>query len=88
MVRAVNKFIVLEKEKEEDNVVSSSGLILGAREHSEMRYHRGRVKVVGDKVDVIKEGDEVLYDKVHAHSVMIDGVECIVIQEASVVVVL
>lgn len=84
-MRAINKHILIKRVKEE--VVTSSGLLMSKAEEAEMRYHTGVVVTPGTLVEHIKEGDRIMFDRVYAFDVKIDGETFTVVQEKDVVVV-
>lgn len=85
-MRAINKYIIVKTISEE--VVSSSGLMLGAGDMGELRYKKARVYNVGTAVEAIKDGDYIYYDKSAGHSIVLDGEKYTVILDRDVVVVL
>ena len=85
-VKPINKYMLVSKVVEE--MKSQSGLLYTSQESSDMRYQKAEVIAVGNLVDVIKEGDSILYDKVYGHETIIEGVTYTVITEMNVVVVL
>lgn len=85
-MRAVNNFIIMNESVEEKK--TSAGLILTADESEEMRYGKGIVHKVGDKVVAVQEGDTIYFDKRQGHQVRLEGVLYGVIREADVVVIL
>ena len=85
-IKPINKYMLVSKVVEE--MKSQSGLLYTSQESSDMRYQRAEVIAVGNLVDAIKEGDNVLYDKVYGHETIIEGVTYTVITEMNVVVVL
>jgi co-chaperonin GroES (HSP10) len=85
-IKPINKYMLVSKVVEE--MKSQSGLLYTSQESSDMRYQKAEVIAVGNLVDAIKEGDNVLYDKVYGHETIIEGVTYTVITEMNVVVVL
>jgi co-chaperonin GroES (HSP10) len=85
-IKPINKYMLVSKVVEE--MKSQSGLLYTSQESSDMRYQRAEVIAVGNLVDAIKEGDNVLYDKVYGHETIIEGITYTVITEMNVVVVL
>ena len=47
-MKAINEFIIIDKIEEE--VRTDSGLILSGEDVNQMRYAKGKIKTVGDKV--------------------------------------
>lgn len=60
-MKAINYFVVVDKIKEEPSKVG--GLELTESQNKDVRYLKGKVISAGDKVDIIKDGDIVRYDK-------------------------
>ena len=85
-IKPINKYMLVSKVVEE--MKSQSGLLYTSQESSDMRYQKAEVIAVGNLVDAIKEGDNVLYDKVYGHETIIEGITYTVITEMNVVVVL
>jgi co-chaperonin GroES (HSP10) len=54
-MRAVNNYIIISEPVEEKK--TSTGLLLTVDQSEEMRYGKGTVEEVGDKVTVVKKGD-------------------------------
>jgi len=85
-MKAVGNYILIREPYEEKK--SKSGLILTGSEGSEMRYGKGVVLTVGDKVVAVNEGDEIYFDKRQGHQVRLEGELVGVIREGDVVVIL
>lgn len=85
-MRAVNNYIIISEPVEEKK--TSTGLLLTVDQSEEMRYGKGTVEEVGDKVTVVKKGDMVYFDKRQGHQVRLEGVLYGVIREPDVVVIL
>jgi len=85
-IKPINKYMLVSKVVEE--LKSQSGLLYTSQESSDMRYQKAEVIAVGNLVDAINVGDNVLYDKVYGHETIIEGVTYTVITEMNVVVVL
>jgi co-chaperonin GroES (HSP10) len=83
-MKALGKYIVIKKIVEEKT--SKSGLVLTASDLADLRYSKGKVKLVGTEIKYINEGDIVYYDKVAAFDIRLDGVMQSVIKENDVVV--
>jgi co-chaperonin GroES (HSP10) len=66
-LRAVNYYIVIDKIKEAPKTVG--GLELTQKQNEDVRYLKGRIVSVGDKIDSLKEGDIVRYDKHAGHGI-------------------
>jgi|TARA_B110000977_G_scaffold154443_1_gene196291 co-chaperonin GroES (HSP10) len=66
-MKAINYYIVIEKIKEAPKKVG--GLELTEKQDSDIRYLKGTVISVGDKIEGIKEKDIVRYDKHAGHGI-------------------
>ena len=82
----IGKHIVIESVAEE--IKTDSGLLLTAADANELRYKKGKVVKPGTEVDVIKEGDEIYYDKRAGFTMIIEDRHLTVILERDVVIVL
>jgi co-chaperonin GroES (HSP10) len=85
-MKAINKYIIIKTVDEE--VKTSSGFFLSAKESDSMRYKKGVVVEPGSNVETIKSGDEILYDKARGFTIIIDGETYTIIVENDVIVVL
>lgn len=85
-LRPVGKYILIQPVEQE--IETDSGLLLSAEDASSFRYKRGKVVKVGTDVVAISNDDEIYYDKVSGHSMVIDKVKYTIIEERNVVVVL
>ena len=68
-MKPINKYIIILPIEEE--MVSSSGLLLSAEDSKSFRYKKARVIESGTQVDSIKTGDVIYFDKTAGHSMMI-----------------
>jgi co-chaperonin GroES (HSP10) len=66
-MQAINYYVVVDKIKEAPKKVG--GLELTESQDKEVRYLKGKVISVGDKVPVLKKGDIVRYDKHAGHGI-------------------
>jgi co-chaperonin GroES (HSP10) len=66
-MQAVNHFIVIEKIKEAPK--SIGGLEITQSQNHDVRYLKGKIVSVGDKIDFLKEGDIIRYDKHAGHGI-------------------
>jgi len=66
-MKAINYYIIIEKIKEEPKKVG--GLELTEKQDSDVRYLKGRVISVGDKIEGLNEGDIIRYDKHAGHGI-------------------
>ena len=66
-MKAINYYIVIDKIKEAPKTVA--GLELTETQNTDIRYLKAEVISAGDKVDYIKEGSVVSYDKHAGHGI-------------------
>lgn len=85
-MKPIGKYIVIKTIEEE--IKTSSGLLLSAEDASQMRYKKGKVVKPGSTVEVIKENDEIYYDKRAGFTMLIENEPYTIIFENDVVVVL
>ena len=85
-MKPIGKYIVIKTIEEE--IKTSSGLLLSAEDASQMRYKKGKVVKPGSTVEVIKENDEIYYDKRAGFTMLIKNEPYTIISENDVVVVL
>lgn len=85
-MRAIGKNIVIKTIEEE--VRTSSGLVLSGEDTNQLRYKRGIVLTPGTEVANIKAGDEIYYDKAQSFMMIVNDDHCVIIQERDVVLVL
>ena len=85
-MKPIGKHIVIESI--EEKIKTDSGLLLSAADANDLRYKRGKVVKPGTEVEVIKEGDEIYYDKGRSFTMIINDIQCTIITENDVVVVL
>lgn len=84
-MKPIGKYIVINTIEEE--VETSSGLLLSAEDSKQLRYKKGVVVESGTDVSTIVSGDTIYYDKASGFSLMINQKQYTVIQERDVVVV-
>jgi len=85
-MKPIGKYILIKIIEEE--IETSSGLLLSADDANQMRYKKANVVKPGSDVDVINEGDQIYYDKNAGFTMMIGSESYTVISERDVVVVL
>lgn len=85
-MKAIGKNIVIKSIEEE--VKTSSGLLLSGDDSSKLRYKKGIVVTQGTDVANIKPGDQIYYDKANSYVMIINDEHCVIIQERDVVIVL
>ena len=85
-MKPIGKHIVVKKIDEE--VKTSSGLLLSSKDVGDMRYAKAKAIKVGTDVSVINDGDVLYYDKSRSYAMVIEDESYTVISEGDVVVVL
>jgi co-chaperonin GroES (HSP10) len=75
---------ILVKEIKED-VKSSGGIILG--DGSDIKFHRGVIKAVGENISKVKEGDVVYFDRHRIYPINYNGDEYLVMNYENVVLI-
>jgi len=85
-IRPIGLYILIKTIEEE--IETSSGLLLSAEEANEMRYKKGRVIVPGSDVTVISKDDLIYYDKRAGYTMLIGSESYTVITQGDVVVAL
>jgi len=85
-MRAIGKNIVIKNIDEE--IKTSSGLVLSGEDTNQLRYKRGKVVTPGTEVLSIASGDEIYYDKAQSYTMIIHDEQYTIIQERDVVMVL
>lgn len=85
-MKAIGKNIVIRHIDEE--IKTSSGLLLTGEDSNQFRYKRGKVVTPGTEVLSIASGDEVYYDKAQSYTMIINDEPFTIIQERDVVVVI
>jgi co-chaperonin GroES (HSP10) len=66
-MQAINYYLVIEKIKEAPKKVG--GLELTEDQNKDVRYAKGKIISVGDKVEMLKTDDVVHYDKHAGHGI-------------------
>jgi co-chaperonin GroES (HSP10) len=64
-MKALNHFIVIQKIKEAPKTIG--GMEITESQNNDVRYLKGKVICAGEKVDFLKEGDIIRYDKHAGH---------------------
>ena len=72
----------------EEEIKTSSGLLLSSEDANQLRYKKGKVVKPGTDVTVISEGDEIYYDKRAGYTMLINKEPYTIISQNDVVVVL
>tara|TARA_R100000935_G_C2792126_1_gene146452 strand:+ start:694 stop:957 length:264 start_codon:yes stop_codon:yes gene_type:complete len=66
-LKAINYYIVIDKIKEAPKKVG--GLEITESQNKDIRYLKARVISIGDKIDYIREGSIIRYDKHAGHGI-------------------
>jgi co-chaperonin GroES (HSP10) len=85
-MRALGSYLLVSPVQEE--IKSSTGLIMSSKDKEDIRYKRAIVKKAGDAASLVKEGDVIFYDKSGGHEIVIDSNLFVVISYRDIVVVL
>tara|TARA_R110000787_G_C13276728_1_gene432023 strand:- start:512 stop:769 length:258 start_codon:yes stop_codon:yes gene_type:complete len=85
-MKPIGKNILIETINEE--LETSSGLLLSSEESNQLRYKKGKVIMQGTDVTVIKKDDIIYYDSRAGHTMLIGNETATLIVEKDVVVVL
>lgn len=84
-MQPIGKYIIIKTIEEE--IKTSSGLLLSSEDANQLRYKKGLVIKSGSDVDVIHEKDLIYYDKRAGFTLLIKDEPFTIIQEKDVVVV-
>ena len=84
-MKPIGKYIIIKTIEEE--IKTSSGLLLSSEDANQLRYKKGLVIKSGSDVDVILEKDLIYYDKRAGFTLLIKDEPFTIIQEKDVVVV-
>jgi len=85
-MKPIGKNIVIKTIEEE--IKTSSGLLLSSEDANQLRYKKGRIVEIGTDVIAIEKDSEIYYDKRAGYTMLIDNIAYTIIQENDVVVVL
>ncbi|MDA9245693.1 hypothetical protein N9P20_00865 [Polaribacter sp.] len=66
-MKAINYYIIIDKIKEAPRNIG--GIELTEKQNSDVRYLKGKVVSIGNKIEGIKNGDVVRYDKHAGHGI-------------------
>ena len=66
-MKAINYYIVIDKIKEAPKTVG--GLELTESQNKDIRYLKARAISIGDKIEYVREGDIIRYDKHAGHGI-------------------
>tara|TARA_Y100001935_G_C17068490_1_gene390348 strand:- start:188 stop:445 length:258 start_codon:yes stop_codon:yes gene_type:complete len=85
-MKPIGKNIIIKIIEEE--LITSSGLLLSAEDANDLRYKKAVVFKTGTDVAVIKEKDLIYFDKRAGYTMIIKDEPYTIIQEKDIVVVL
>ena len=85
-MKPIGKYILINAIEEE--IETSSGLLLSGDEVNQLRYKKAEIIAVGTDVHDIKIGDKIYFDKRAGYTMMIGSDSYTLISERDVVVVL
>ena len=85
-MKPIGKNIIIKTIEEE--IKTSSGLLLSSEDTSKLRYKKGRIIEIGTDVVAIEKDSEIYYDKRAGYTMLISDTPYTIIQENDVVVVL
>jgi|TARA_B100001093_G_scaffold514621_1_gene589064 co-chaperonin GroES (HSP10) len=85
-MKPIGKNIIIKTIEEE--IKTSSGLLLSSEDASQLRYKKGRIIEIGTDVVAIEKDSEIYYDKRAGYTMLISDTPYTIIQENDVVVVL
>jgi co-chaperonin GroES (HSP10) len=85
-MKPIGKNIVIKTIEEE--IKTSSGLLLSSDDANQLRYKKGRIVEIGTDVIAIEKDSEIYYDKRAGYTMLINNIAYTIIQENDVVVVL
>ncbi len=86
-MKAIGKYLVIECVKT-PNVKTKGGLILADSHREDIRYRQAVVVKPGTNVEILKEGDNIYYDKNAGFNIEINKETYKVIKEHDVVIIL
>ena len=66
-MKAINYYIVIDKIKEAPKTVG--GLEITESQNTDIRYLKARAISIGDKIEYVREGDIIRYDKHAGHGI-------------------
>jgi len=84
-MKAVNHYVIVDKIKTEQKKVA--GLIMTENLDEDNRYLKATIISSGDKIDFIKKGDTIYYDKHAGHGISLNDKLYQVIRIKDVVIV-
>ena len=84
-MKPIGKYVVIKTIDEE--LKTSSGLLLSAEDANQLRYKKGRIVEVGTEVIAIEKDSEIYYDKRAGYTMLIHDEPFTIIRESDIVVV-
>lgn len=84
-MKAIGNYILVKDGPQE--VRKTSGGLELTDKHEEIRYIRADIQSIGDLVSGVSVGDEILYDRVGGHNVVLNGEVFKIIRDRDVVLV-
>lgn len=85
-MKPIGKNIVIKTLEEE--IKTSSGLLLSADDANQLRYKKGKIIAIGTDVVAIETESEIYYDKRAGYTMLINNEAYTIIRENDIVVVL
>jgi|TARA_R110000782_G_C14641311_1_gene395654 co-chaperonin GroES (HSP10) len=85
-MKPIGKNIVIKTLEEE--IKTSSGLLLSADDANQLRYKKGKIIAIGTDVVAIDTESEIYYDKRAGYTMLINNEAYTIIRENDIVVVL
>ena len=85
-MKPIGKNIVIKTIEEE--IKTSSGLLLSADDANQLRYKKGKIVAIGTDVVAIETDSEIYYDKRAGYTMLIKNEAYTIIRENDIVVVL
>jgi len=85
IVKPIGKYVVIKTIEEE--LKTSSGLLLSAEDANQLRYKKGKIVAVGTEVVAIEKDSEIYYDKRAGYTMLIHDEPYTIIRENDIVLV-
>ena len=87
-MKAIGNNIVILPKKVETTKKTKNGLILKEKDSEDTRYKEAIIISISDDIKVVKEGDEIYYDKHAGHTMEFEGNKYTIIKLQDIVGVL
>jgi len=84
-MKAIGKYIVIKPIKETDTT-TKGGLLLAEKQREDIRYRKAKVIEPGLDVSLLKQDDEIFYDKSAGFNIEINKEQYRIIKELDVVI--